>query len=197
MELTGGGLSDAVDLLLEIYGFEGLVAVDILIGKSVFLLVPASQEDINFVFVFFPVVEGYQDPVLQLVVLYFLHYSGYLLVAMQGLNSYLLFDGLLDEPPLEYFLVGGSENPGEVFLAGMGEQFLLFAVDTALFVFLVDEFDYIFGPLLAVVDEMTFVGVLLIGSLVLAEHIDEVHNVLVLLVGDPRLYFVQFYIALE
>ena len=197
MELAGGCLSYSVYLLLELYRLEGLVAVDVFMGEPVFLRISASQNDVYLLFVFFAVVEGYQDPVLQLVVLYFLHYSGYLLVAMQGLNSYLLFDGLLDEPPLEYFLVGGSENPGEVFLAGMGEQFLLFAVDTALFVFLVDEFDYIFGPLLAVVDEMTFVGVLLIGSLVLAEHIDEVHNVLVLLVGDPRLYFVQFYIALE
>ena len=197
LELAGGGLSDAVYLLLEIYGLERLVAVNIFMGESVFFLISASQEDVYFIFILFAVVEGYKYPVFQLVILYFLHDPGDLLVALQGLDCYLIFDGLLYEPPLEDFLVCSSENPCEIFLAGMGEQFLLLAIDTALFVLLVDEFDNIFGPLLAVVDEVALVGVLLVGPLVLAEHVDEVHYILVLLVGDPGLYFVQLYIALE
>ena len=63
MELACGCLSYSVDLLLELYRLEGLVAVDVFMGESVFLLISASQNDVYLLFVFFAVVEGDQDPV--------------------------------------------------------------------------------------------------------------------------------------
>jgi hypothetical protein len=42
-----------------------------------------------------------------------------------------------------------------------------------------------------------FVGVLLVGPLVLGEDAEEIQNVVVLFVSDHRLYLVEVYIALE
>jgi len=97
------------------------VAINVLVSEMLNLILATPQQGVDFVFVFFAIVESYQNPVLQLVILSLFHDSHCLSIFFKLFNSDFLFDGLFDKHSLHRFLPRCTKEPCKIFLA-VGRQ---------------------------------------------------------------------------
>lgn len=121
--------------------------IDVLLAERVDPGLVGPEEDVDLLLQLFAEIEGDHQPIFQFVIVDLIHDPHGILVLLHIFHCYFFLDDLLDEPTFEDFLVGMVEEPCEVPLAGGSQQFLLFLYHDGLFVFLVDQVRYFFGPL--------------------------------------------------